>query len=128
MTTKVEPFYVALGLKVQAVRKRRKMKQQELGGTISPPLTRAAIANIEGGKQRVRVHTLWEIARVLGVSPMELVPTAKEESERLSRQRAVEADLAKWIPELPKERLQQLSKKAINSLATRERKRGRLGA
>lgn len=117
--TEVEPFYVGFGLKVRTLRTARKMKQDDLAKSVVPPLTRAAIANIEGGKQRVRAHTLWEIARVLGVSPVELVPNEEDEKKRLTRVRTIEKQLGKMIPELPPERLSELSRRAVNSVTTR---------
>jgi transcriptional regulator with XRE-family HTH domain len=57
------------------VRRRRDalgMKQQEVGALLNPPMTRASIANIEAGKQRVLAHTLVELANILKVTVDEL--------------------------------------------------------
>lgn len=58
-------FYVALGKRIRAVREQRSLTQAQLGARLYPPVTRASIANVEAGKQRVLAHTLVQIARVL---------------------------------------------------------------
>jgi len=77
MRNKIEPFYEALGLKIQKLRENRKMTQARLGLSLRPPSTRASIANIENGKQRVLAHTLPQLARALGVELGELVPSSE---------------------------------------------------
>lgn len=74
MPTKIEPFYKALGSNIQEARELRKMTQAQLGLSLVPPSTRASIANIENGKQRVLVHTLTQLATLLDVKIQELVP------------------------------------------------------
>jgi len=76
MATKVEPFYEAFGEQIRLVREQRKLSQAELAKQLSPPVTRAAVANMENAKQRVLVHTLIDIARVLRVEVAELLPPA----------------------------------------------------
>lgn len=48
------------------------MTQEELGRQVG--LTRTSITNIERGRQRVQVHTLYAIAGALRVQPAELLP------------------------------------------------------
>ena len=67
-------FYAALGRQIQA-RRRGRLTQEELASRLDPPLTRAAIANIEAGKQGVLVYTLVQIAHQLGVQLGDLVPS-----------------------------------------------------
>jgi transcriptional regulator with XRE-family HTH domain len=67
-------FYAALGRRIQAHRRGR-FTQEQLASRLKPPLTRAAIANIEGGKQGVLVYTLVQIASHLGVPPADLLPS-----------------------------------------------------
>lgn len=67
-------FYAALGRRIQAHRRGR-LTQEQLASRLDPPVTRAAIANIEAGKQGVLVYTLVQIASHLGVSPPELLPS-----------------------------------------------------
>jgi transcriptional regulator with XRE-family HTH domain len=76
MPKKIEPFYEALGQKIQKIREDRKMTQAQLGLLLDPPSTRASIANIENGKQRVLAHTLSQLARSLKVEVVELIPVS----------------------------------------------------
>lgn len=71
--SKIEPIYLVIGRNIQRTRDARAMSQAALGASLSPPLTRAAIANMEGGKQRILVHTLLSIARNLLVPLGELL-------------------------------------------------------
>jgi transcriptional regulator with XRE-family HTH domain len=96
MRTKIEPFYEALGSKIQQNRERRKMTQAQLGLSLLPPSTRASIANIESGKQRVLVHTLSQFATVLGVDIRELMPAATSPAQSPSR-KDVERELGKKL-------------------------------
>ncbi len=48
------------------------LTQAELGGAVG--LTRTSITNIERGRQRILVHTLFEIAAELGIEPRDLLP------------------------------------------------------
>ena len=75
MATKVEPFYRAFGEQIRRVREGSNLSQAELAEQLSPPVTRASVANMENAKQRVLVHTLIDIARVL-LPPMPLKSVA----------------------------------------------------
>jgi transcriptional regulator with XRE-family HTH domain len=75
MAKKIEAFYEALGTNIQGARDRLKMTQAQLGLTLVPPSTRASIANIENGKQRVLVHTLVQLARALETKVEKLIPS-----------------------------------------------------
>lgn len=90
----MEPFYSELGLRIQGYRKRAGLTQAELGGRLTPPLTRASVANIESAKQRLLAHTLVEVAQVLGVDLSELVPSKK--AQRQSN-RGLENELAQKL-------------------------------
>ncbi|MCI0393111.1 MAG: helix-turn-helix domain-containing protein [Acidobacteria bacterium] len=77
----VEPFYVELGHLIEDVRTKRKLSKAALGRRLQPELSRASIANIESGKQRVLVHTLIEIANALDVELSELIPARKQKKK-----------------------------------------------
>jgi len=77
---KEKAFYEALGRRIEQLRTARHWSQERLGDALLPPLTRAAISNIETAKQRVLAHVLVEIARVLSVSVAELVSPPQEAS------------------------------------------------
>lgn len=81
MPKRIESFYEALGQKIQKIRDERKMTQAQLGLLLDPPSTRASIANIENGKQRVLAHTLPQLARALEVEITELVPVSVDRSK-----------------------------------------------
>ena len=61
------------------------MTQAELARSLDPPSTRASIANVENGKQRVLVHTLAQLARSLDIDVRELIPAADEPRRPFSR-------------------------------------------
>lgn len=54
------------------------MTQQQLGEALDPPTTRASIANIEAGKQRVLAHTVVQLADALGAFVKDLLPNSDE--------------------------------------------------
>jgi transcriptional regulator with XRE-family HTH domain len=74
MANQIEPFYTALGPTIQKARERKKMTQTQLGLCLNPPTTRASIANIENGKQRVLAHTFVQLARAMEIDIHELLP------------------------------------------------------
>ena len=75
MATSIEPFYVEVGQRVSEMRCLRGMSQEKVAAALVPPATRASIANIESGKQRVLAHTLIQLAQVLQVSVSDLLRT-----------------------------------------------------
>jgi transcriptional regulator with XRE-family HTH domain len=75
MAKKIEPFYATLGANIRGARDRLTMTQAQLGSGLAPPSTRASIANIENGKQRVLVHTLVQLARALETKVEKLIPS-----------------------------------------------------
>ncbi len=70
----IEGIYPQLGRRIQQLRVGREFTQEQLGARLQPPVTRASIANIESGKQRLLVHTLLQLAHLLAVSVEELLP------------------------------------------------------
>ena len=78
MAKTIEPFYEALGLRIQKARAHKKMTQAQLGLSLKPPSTRASIANIENGKQRVLIHTFVQLAKCLEVRIQDLIPNSDD--------------------------------------------------
>ena len=74
MSPSIEGIYPELGRRIQQLRVGRHFTQEQLGAQLQPPVTRASIANIESGKQRLLVHTLLQLAHLLMVSVEELLP------------------------------------------------------
>src|SRR5215212_2661083 len=70
-----EGLYVGLGALVRARREREGMTQGQLADRIG--MTRTSITNIEKGRQKVQLHTLYDIAAALDASPAELLPSAQ---------------------------------------------------
>lgn len=68
MTREPEPVYKHFGALVRSHRSRRGMSQEALGATLVPKMTRASIANIEAGSQRVFLHTALRLAEVLQIA------------------------------------------------------------
>jgi DNA-binding XRE family transcriptional regulator len=64
-------IYVAVGDRVRSSRIDKRMTQTALAAAIG--LNRTSIVNIEHGKQRMLLHTLYEIAAALGLQPADLL-------------------------------------------------------
>ncbi len=74
------------------------MTQEDLGAALSPPLTRASVANIENAKQRVLTHTIMMIASALKVPIEALLPTLPREQParaKLEKELATKLSLSK---------------------------------
>lgn len=65
-------LYIALGGLVRSRRTRARMTQDELARRVG--MTRTSITNIESGRQKVQLDTLYDIADALDVSPESLLP------------------------------------------------------
>lgn len=84
-------LYAKVGARVRAARESARLTQEELGQRIG--LTRASVTNIEKARQNVQLHTLYSIARELGVPVTALLPSVEESAssgveEVLARQAA----------------------------------------
>lgn len=73
-----EPFYREMGRKVHGFRTAKGLTQEEVGLRLDPPVTRASIANLENGRQRVLLHTAVQIAKILECALDALVPSFEE--------------------------------------------------
>lgn len=69
---RTDELYITLGQLVRAARRRAQLTQDVVAGRIG--LTRTSINNIEHGRQKILVHTLYDLASALGVSPAALMP------------------------------------------------------
>jgi transcriptional regulator with XRE-family HTH domain len=88
-------FYEALGQRLEKYRSDRSMTQAQLGAYLSPQLTRAAISNMEKGRQRVLTHTLCHIADILEVELADLVPPREAKPVTADMKRTLERKLPK---------------------------------
>lgn len=71
-------IYAGVGENVRLIRARKGMTQTALAAAIG--LNRTSIVNIERGKQRFLLHTLYDIAAALEVPPANLLTPAVEPS------------------------------------------------
>lgn len=74
MAPVLDRFYVEVGRRIQGLRSTKGLSQAELGLRLEPPVTRASIANLENGRQRLLLHTFVQIARILECEFQDLVP------------------------------------------------------
>lgn len=65
-------IYAALGELVRKHRVGQEISQGALGKRVG--LSRASVANIEGGRQRIPLHHLYRLAQALGVNAHTLLP------------------------------------------------------
>jgi len=107
MAAPIEPFYSALGLRILEMRRMRALTQEKLATALDPPSTRASIANIESGKQRVLAHTLLQLAQILEVSVSDLLSV---ETEAVRVEGAIVARELRAKLALPSQQLQRLGR------------------
>lgn len=101
----IESVYADIGRRIQGRRNKIGMTQETLGSQLKPKVTRASIANIEGGKQRILAHTLLQLAKTLDVEIVELFPNDKRQ---IAPARHVEAELSKKL-KLPRQKIRTLT-------------------
>lgn len=75
-----QSFYNAVGNLIRKARERAGISQERLAAEIN--LTRTSITNIEKGRQKIMLHTLVEIARILNVEPSSLLPSQESSLEK----------------------------------------------
>lgn len=68
--------YREFGRRVRRCRKDAKLSQEELASRVS--LSRTSITNIERGRQRVPLHSLFVLAAAVGVDPSVLLPNSSD--------------------------------------------------
>jgi len=90
----IEPIYQRLGALVRAGRSARGMSQETLGKSLEPKMTRASIANIEAGHQRVFVHTAVRLGEILGINLGE----ALAGDQPILGSTTLESELARKLP------------------------------
>lgn len=95
-------FYATVGTQIEKHRSDKGMTQAQLGSYLNPPLTRAAISNMEKGRQRILAHTLCHIADILGIDVTELVPSRKTKPVAVDVKRTLERRFPKAAAEITK--------------------------
>ena len=71
-----EIIYRVFGRRLRQLRRDQRLPQDSLATPSG--LTRASIANIEGGRQRVQLHQIVQLADALKVEVSALIPKASE--------------------------------------------------
>lgn len=74
-------IYRLVGMQIRKERNKRRLTQEELGSRIK--LTRTSITNIEKGRQKVLLHTLFEISQALNAPLEELLAPLNSLSQSL---------------------------------------------
>ena len=90
-------FYRELGRRIRALRTEHGLTQAGLGLRLEPPVTRAAIANVENGKQRVLAHTLVQLAQIFRVEIKSLVAPLPNPRSASVQQQVLERELKKKL-------------------------------
>jgi transcriptional regulator with XRE-family HTH domain len=68
----LEPIYKTIGGIIRQRRRRLELPQTKLAAQLG--ISRATLANIETGRQRVLVHHLYALAEALDMKPTDLLP------------------------------------------------------
>jgi transcriptional regulator with XRE-family HTH domain len=76
----IEGFYEQLGATVRRCRLERGLTQGDLASRLVPAVTRASIANLELGRQRVLAHTVAQLSEILNVPVTELFGPSPSET------------------------------------------------
>ncbi len=124
MTGPAQQFYRLLGRRIQEARRDNGATQQELGEMLVPPLSRAAIANIETGGQGVLAYTLAQIALALGRTPESLLPPMAVADISNGLQTELTTKLSPEIGERLHEQLSRLPNTEVTNERTGRPKRG----
>lgn len=91
MTKFRESIYQEIGRRVKSAREQKGMTQTALADMLK--LTRTSITNIEIGRQRFNVDTLYRLAFCLETEVMELLPDMPEDMERLRKLRQISDEI-----------------------------------
>jgi transcriptional regulator with XRE-family HTH domain len=71
-----EPVYTTIGAIIRGQRRKLEWPQHKLAARLG--ISRATLANIETGRQRILVHQLYSFAEALQLKPSDLIPPTSE--------------------------------------------------
>lgn len=94
-------IYKIIGERIRTIRESLNLTQEDVADRIG--MRRTSITNIEAGRQRLPIDTLYNIAGILGVSAFDLLPENhpdKEVSKAFTELRKIEQKRLALINEL----------------------------
>jgi transcriptional regulator with XRE-family HTH domain len=114
-----EPFYEDLGRRIARLRQQRGLTQEALGALMRPQMTRASLANIETGQQRVLAHTFVQLAEALSC---DLDTLAGGREDRTPQSDVVQRELERKLKDqIPKSVVEELTRN-LGLLSARKRR------
>lgn len=95
-------LYELFGQRVRNARKACKLTQEELATRVT--MTRTSVTNIEKGRQKLLLHTLFDLADALQVPVGHLIPEPSESQPQIEQKFNTEVSQVEkaWIAELSK--------------------------
>lgn len=97
-----ERLYKQIGELIRIAREQARINQADLAKLVG--LTRTSITNIEAGRQRIQIHTLFNIAYALGISPRLLLPLNESDEvkkaemiDEQQREQQLDTDELRWV-------------------------------
>ena len=99
----MEWIYLKVGQKIREIRTVKRISQEELIRSIG--MARTSIVNIEHGRQKIMLHTLYAIADALGIAVAQLLPSAYKTDEQILSDPLATADksVMSFFKEIQKE-------------------------
>jgi transcriptional regulator with XRE-family HTH domain len=76
-------LYEIVGRRVREARKAAKLTQEELATRVD--LTRTSVTNIEKGRQKLLLHTLFDLAAEMKVPVAQLLPVERDEQPQIEQ-------------------------------------------
>ena len=77
------PIYKEIGTIIRTKRKKLGLKQENLASELK--ISRGSLANIETGRQNILVHQLYNFAKALHLTPVDLLPTPADNDAKVDR-------------------------------------------
>ena len=81
----IKSLYYSIGLKIKEIRQKKGLNQEAFAQMLD--LTRASIANIEKGRQRVTIHLLYDICKFTETNIIDILPELQKDEELLPKWR-----------------------------------------
>lgn len=76
-------LYQIVGRRVREARKTSKLTQEELASRVN--MTRTSVTNIEKGRQKLLLHTLFDLAAAMKIQVVQLIPEPTENQPRIEQ-------------------------------------------